>query len=198
MDLRQRMKLLTGAVCLGLAAAGARATERLTVGGLGEPAFADRETSATFALPQANERNWRLTLSPGAMTASNRVDAVFGIDADSDSVLSPDETLAVIGFERGSWFILGGENLEQRWTAAASPAGGPLVFDVRFSGEGAMRGFTFRDKGGAVSFAELPPMAAFLNPAQWRTMRLTARGGDARTEMFQVSVFPSGSTFRLK
>ena len=51
-------------VCLAvLALTAALAAERIRVESLGEPPFADRETSATFALPQAQERNWRLEIS---------------------------------------------------------------------------------------------------------------------------------------
>ena len=96
--------------------------ERVTVaGGLGAPAFADRETSATFALPQVTEKNWKLTFSPGIMTPSNRVDVAFGFDADGDSVLSHGETDAVVGYEHnGGWFILGGDGLGERWTSGVN------------------------------------------------------------------------------
>ena len=178
----------------------ASGTERITAVGLGAPAFADRETSATFALQQAREKNWRLIFSPGIMTASNRVDVAFGSDTDGDSVLSHAETVAVVGYDCGSWFILGGDGLGERWTGNPNSGAQSLTMDIRLSDAGDVRRVTFRDDRGpfAVTFNGLPPNAAFLNPARWDAARLTARGGGVRAEAFQVSVFPDGTTIILK
>ena len=179
--------------------------ERVTVaGGLGAPAFADRETSATFALPPATEKNWKLTFAPGLMTPSNRVDVAFGFDADGDSVLSHEETDAVIGYEHnGGWFILGGDGLGERWTSGVNGGATALFMSTRLSEAGELRGCTFRDDSGwpamgRVAFAGLPPGAAFLNPARWNAARLTARGGGARAEAFQVLVTHGGTIIIVK
>lgn len=176
--------------------------ERVVVTGLGEPAFADRETSATFALPSATEKNWKLSFSPGTLTQSNRVDVAFGFDADGDSVLSHSETTAVVGFDCGVWFILGGDGLGERWTSGVHWNASALAMNIRLSETGELRGYTFRDNGGwpyaAVTFAGLPPKAAFLDPTRWNAARLTVRGGGVRAEAFQVLVTHDGTTIILK
>lgn len=174
-----------------------RAAERVTVNGLGEPQFADREVSAVFALPQAREKNWRLELSV-AQEQGIRVEAALGSDGNSDDILDDSEVSAIVGFDRGAWFITGGDGLENRWIAAPSPAGGPLTLDIRLSGVGAVKTVAFRDGGGALAFAGLPAVPAWLNPVPWNTVRLVARGAGDREEQLVCTVFGDGSTFILK
>ena len=163
---------------------------------LGEPAFADRETSATFALPGLDGQNWRLALSL-PVTPSNRVDAALGFDADGDGVLGADETSAVVGVDRLSWTVLGGDGLEKRWTAPATA--GPLVMEVNLFTAGGVRRVAFRDGNShAVAFEGLPPRAPFLNPSSWNAVRLTVRGGGIRAEAASVTAFPGGSLIILK
>ena len=173
---------------------------QIAVAGLGAPAFADRETSATFALPQAGEKNWRLRFAPGVMTASNRVDVAFGSDTDGDSVLSHAETVAVVGYDCGLWFILGGDGLGERWSSGVAWSAQSMMMDIRVSEAGELQRVRFfTDRWPyVITFPGLPPLGAFLNPARWDTARLTARGGGARAEAFQVSVFPDGTTIILK
>ena len=180
------------ALCLALSAS---AAERLFVDSLGTPTLADRETSATFALPALDGQNWRLTLAL-PVTPSNRVDAALGFDADGDGALGADETGAVVGVEGLSWTVLGGDGLEERWTAAA--VGGTLVIDIRLALTGGVERVTFRDGGGAVTFAGFPQKAPFLNPAAWNAVRLTARGGGVRAEAAAIASFADGTHIILK
>jgi hypothetical protein len=189
------------AVCAAAVTAAilAPAAERLA-GGLGAPTHADREVSATFALPPPSERNWRLALAPAVMTASNRVEAALGFDADADGALDDFEVSAVVGFDRGAWFVRGGgDGPEERWTAAPSPAGGPLVLDIRLSGAGGAGGAAFRDGGGPLAFAGLPSAPAWLNPSAWNAVRLSARGAGAEGGgRMACAVFADGLAFILK
>jgi hypothetical protein len=178
------------------ASAAAPAAERIRVGDLGEPRFADRETSATFALPAASGRNWRLTLSL-AGTPSNRVEVAFGRDADTNGVLDAEETAATAGWDRGVWAVSGGGGLGERHTA--EPSGGTLTLDIRLPASGgASPAAAFRDGGGPLAFAGLPAAPGWLDPRLWDTARLTARGAGVRAEEALTVSFPDGTSVRLK
>jgi hypothetical protein len=172
-----------------------RGEGRLTAAGLGEPVFADRETSATFALPQAAEKNWRLTLSL-AGTPSNSVEIAFGRDSNTNAVLDAEETAAAVGWDRGVWFASGGPGLEERFTAA--PSGCALTLDVRFAVNGAVKQAAFSEGKSPLPFEGMPAAPAWLDPAGWDTLRLTARGAGVRAEAARVSVFPDGTSVTLK
>jgi hypothetical protein len=190
------VSVAVAAVC---AASGGVAAEtaRFSAAGFGTAEFADGEAVAFHALPAPSGKNWRMTLWPGSAGISNRVEAAFGTDIDGDGALSPAEVSAVIGFERGEWFVLGGRGLENRWAAAA--AGGALVLDVRLSANGAARGVSFRDGGGnAVSFAGLPPSAAWLSPSARGAARVSARGAGGGGERLFISSFPDGTAVIVK
>lgn len=176
------------------ASAAAPAAERVRVESLGEPQFADRETSATFALPAASGRNWRLTLSLEG-TPSNRVEVAFGRDSNTNGVLDAEETAAAAGWDRGVWAVSGGGGLGERHTA--EPSGGALTLDVRLPASGGASP-SFRDGGGPLSFAGLPAAPAWLDPRLWDTARLTARGAGVRAEDAAVVSFPDGTSVRLK
>ena len=194
------------AAVLGLGRVGFGA-ERFSVEGLGAPVFADREVSRTFALPPARNGNWRLELSV-AGTASNHVEVALGTDSDGNGVLEDGETSAVVGWACGEWFVLGGEGLGGRWTAApASSGGGMLVMDIRTAVSGVWEGVSFRDGGGAAGLGELGiwnqelgirAAPAWLNPAAWDAARVTARGAGDRGEAARVSVFADGAILILK
>ena len=176
------------------ASAAAPAAERVRVESLGEPRFADRETSATFALPAASGRNWRLTLSL-AGTPSNRVEVAFGRDSNTNGVLAAEEIAASVSWDRGVWAVSGGEGLGERHTA--EPSGDTLTLDIRLPSSGGAPA-SFRDGGGPLAFAGLPAAPAWLDPRLWDTARLTARGAGVRAEDASVVSFPDGTSVRLK
>ncbi|MBP5226406.1 MAG: hypothetical protein J6336_03390 [Kiritimatiellae bacterium] len=170
------------------------AGDRLTVGELPEPAYPDREVSAVFPLPEWGERNVRMTLSAAPRTET-RVGAALGTDADGDGALDDDETAVELGWDRGVWFILGGEEPGECLTAPPSRAGGPMVMEIRLSPDGAIERIIFRDTGGALDFGTVP--SAWLVPSAWNAVRLTARGPGGRGERFEYAVFPDGLTLIL-
>ncbi|MDD3585410.1 MAG: hypothetical protein PHG74_15485, partial [Kiritimatiellae bacterium] len=90
------------------AAALAAGAATLEVQPLPEPATADREVSATHALPAAGpdgSRVFRLELVFDA-TPSNHVQVCLGRDtAPADGVLDAGETDLAIGWDRGGWFL---------------------------------------------------------------------------------------------
>ena len=185
------------AICLALAAAvsAAGAAQRLALPGAGATTSDDLESSETFALPPASEGNWRLTLTLEG-TPSNRVEIAFGRDANTDTALGADETAAMIGWDRGMWFASGGPGLEELFTAA--PSGDTLTLDISISASGAVRLATFSEGGRPLPFPGMAAVPAWLDPRKWDTARLTARGGGARAESAEISVFPDGTLIRLK
>jgi hypothetical protein len=187
---------LSCAAAFALAAASALPAERLSMGGAGEPVFADRETSAAFALPEPGENgNWRLTLTLDG-TPSNAVELAFGRDSNSNAVLDVEEICASVGWDRGVWFAGGAPALSERFTAA--PSGHSLTLDVRIPKSGAAPSAAFSGNGAPIAFAGLPKSPAWLDPRQWDTAVLTARGGGARAEAAEIRVFPGGTTIILK
>jgi hypothetical protein len=178
-------------------ACGGRIEERFAAEGLGEPQFADREVSAVFALPPPAEKIWRMELS-SLQGAGIRVEAALGFDADADGVLDDGEVSAIFGTDRNEFCVTGGDGLEERWTAAPSPAGGPLALEIRIAAGGGVRNAAFRDGGGALSFAGLPAAPAWLDPSAWNAVRLTARGAGDRGERLACAIFADGSTLILK
>lgn len=173
----------------------APAAERLAVPGAGEPAFADGETSSTFALPRADGRNWRLTLCL-AGTPSNRVEIAFGRDANTNGVLDAEETSASVGWDRGVWAASGGEWLGERYTAA--PSGCALTLDVRFSGDGAAESAAFSEGGVPLAFDGLAAAPAWLDPRPWDLARLTARGAGVRAESAEIVSFQDGTSVTIR
>jgi hypothetical protein len=191
------MNLKRAAICMAVASAALfpAAAERLTVAGLGEPVSADRETSAAFALPRPSERNWRLSLSLEG-TPSNSVEIAFGRDANTNAMLDAEETAAAVGWDRGTWFASGGPGLEERFTAP--PSGCSLTLDIRSAVNGAVKQAACSEGGSPLPVEGMPAAPAWLDPAGWDTLRLTARGAGVRAEAARVSVFPDGTSVTFK
>jgi len=176
----------------------ASASERVSVEGFGASVSADGEVSAARALPRGPSwaRNWRMEVRASG-GAGVHVEAALGAGVNGDGILEDGEVTAALGWDRGVWFILGGEGPGERWTAPA--ADGTLVMDVRVRADGSAASVSFRDGGGAaVSFAGLPEAPAWLSPPGWDMARLTARGAGDRGEGFSFAVFADGSLLILK
>ena len=171
------------------------AAERLVLSGLGEPPFADSETSSTFALPRADGQNWRLTLCL-AGTPSNRVEIAFGRDANTNGVLDAEEMSAAVGWDRGVWAAAGGAGLGERYTAAPSDCA--LTLDVRLAADGSAESAAFREPAAPLAFEGLAAMPAWLDPRQWDIARLTARGAGVRAEAAEIVSFADGTSVRIK
>ena len=178
----------------------ASASERVSVEGFGASVSADGEVSAARALPRGPSwaRNWRMEVRASG-GAGVHVEAALGAGVNGDGILEDGEVTAALGWDRGVWFILGGEGLGERWTAPSSaPSGGTLAMDVRVRADGSASAVSFRDGGGEVAFAGLPEAPAWLSPPGWGAARLTARGTGGRGEGFSCAVFADGSLLILK
>ena len=185
------------------AAALAAGAATLEVPRLPEPATADREVSATHALPAApgGPRVFRLELVFEA-TPSNHVQVCLGRDAaPADGVLDAGETDLAIGWDRGGWF-LSPRGLRARHAVPAASSNGTqrLTALIRVTASGVCLPPAFTDRDGAVTFAGLPPppLPEWLHPGTWDTLRVTARGADAPQERIKTVFAPDGARITIK
>ena len=188
------------AITAAAVAAGAAALEAPR---LPEPATADREVSATHALPAApgGPRVFRLELVFEA-TPSNHVQVCLGRDtAPADGVLDAGETDLAIGWDRGGWF-LSPRGLRARHAVPAASSNGTqrLTALIRVTASGVCLPPAFTDRDGAVAFAGLPqpPLPEWLRPGTWDTLRVTARGADAPQERIKTVFAPDGARITIK
>ena len=188
------------AIAAAALAAGAAALEAPR---LPEPATADREVSATHALPAApgGPRVFRLELVFEA-TPSNHVQVCLGRDtAPADGVLDAGETDLAIGWDRGGWF-LSPRGLRTRHAVPAASSNGTqrLTALIRVTASGVCLPPAFTDRDGAVTFAGLPPppLPEWLHPGTWDTLRVTARGADAPQERIKTVFAPDGARITIK
>ena len=185
------------------AAALAAGAATLEVPRLPEPATADREVSATHALPAApgGPRVFRLELVFEA-TPSNHVQVCLGRDtAPADGVLDAGETDLAIGWDRGGWF-LSPRGLRARHAVPAASSNGTqrLTALIRVTASGVCLPPAFTDRDGAVAFAGLPqpPLPEWLHPGTWDTLRVTARGADAPQERITIMSAPDATRITIK
>jgi len=171
---------------------------------LPEPAAADRETSASHALPADSPggmNTFRLELSFEA-TPSNNVQVSLGRDAaPADGALDAGEADVTVGWDRGEWFIAP-RGLRSRHAAPAATSNGlqKLTAFIRVTTTGGCPPPSFADRDGAVVFAGLPagPLPGWLRPDTWDTLRVTARGADAPQETVIAVFAPDGTRLELK
>ena len=186
------------------AAALAAGAATLEVQPLPGPATADREVSATHALPAAGPdgpRVFRLELVFEA-TPSNHVQVCLGRDtAPADGVLDAGETDLAIGWDRGGWF-LSPRGLRARHAVPAASSNGTqrLTALIRVTAAGDCLPPAFTDRDGAVAFAGLPqpPLPEWLHPGTWDTLRVTARGADAPQERITIMSAPDATRITIK
>jgi len=135
-------------------------------------------------------------------TLSNNVQMAFGTDIDKDGRLPAEETSATVGWDRGTWFIRSCDLLH-RFTYvpqnASTATSRTLRMTVRLNADGIPIGLTFKDGAGApLLFDGLEGIPAWINPKQWDTAALTARGWDARDEQAAFSFVLDGTQIFLR
>lgn len=156
-------------------------------------------TNMPFTAWQRNLRDFTVNLSFVA-TPSNNVEVAFGVDADDDGLLSPDESDLTLGWDCGSWFVEDGESGER---FVAAPTGGFGAHDftlrVRLSHNGSIESVRFLDNGTAVFTEIAASKPAWLHAPAWNRVRLVGRGENVRAgERFTAQVTPQGTSMRLR
>jgi hypothetical protein len=135
-------------------------------------------------------------------TASNNVQIAFGKDADNDGKLPAEETAATVGWDRGAWFVQSGD-LRTVFTNTPSDSAQvmsrTLKMSVRINASGTPLTVTFQNQAGAtVAFAGLGGVPSWINPKEWDTAALTARGWGERGETAQISFMLDGTKILLR
>ena len=164
---------------------------------LGESLFVDTEVSTNVPAPACGVDPHRTGFTlEFAGSPSNAVEVAFGIDANSDGALTPDEASLVIGWECGAWFIRN-ENDGDVFTEPATTATGPqaLYVSMRAGRSGRISSFLARSGNTPlfVGLASAPP--SWLHDCAWNRCRFTARGVDGHNASFLVSATPDGMSF---
>jgi hypothetical protein len=189
------------AVAAAVLAAGAAT---LDVPRLPPPETADREVSASSALPAGRLdglRVFRLELAFDA-TPSNNVQVSLGRDnAPADGRLDAGETYLAIGWNRGEWF-LSPRGLRVRHAAPAASSNGAqrLTAHIRVTSQGVCLPPSFADRDGEIAFGSLEttPFPEWLRPDAWDHLRVTARGADTPQENIKAVFAPDGARISVK
>lgn len=138
------------------------------------PAYADCEVSSnlTFNTGDANKRFLMVDLHVNA-TLTNALQVAFGVDANADGCLAPDETQMRLGWECGAWFVQDERSgWSQRWTKDAAVRS--LEYRLRYNRLRIPTSLEVKDGGRAFySSRDLPP--TLFNQA-WNCLRITVRG----------------------
>ena len=181
-----------------LAATAAFAAD-VSIGHLPACGYADTETSTNvpFAFVRSGVRNFEFDLCL-AGTPSNNVQLAFGRDADSDGVLSVDETDMSFGWDCGEWRIVNVTNGALRVSASATTN---LVKNLKWNlrvRRGIPRYLALTENGVAL-FPECAdsPERWFYTPG-WNLLRLTVRGVDAAQESARVKLNIVGYAIDLR
>ena len=186
------MKRLLTFLCLAFAGAASAATT--TLAPLPSPEHLDMEVMTNCAMTAWTEltRKFDFTLEFNA-TPSNNVQIAFGTDADTNGILSAEETAMVIGWDCGNWFVSRQqEDTRFSETNAVQTERKTLHFEMRVRDDGTPRELAIKD-GSAAIFQELTASRpTWIYDKAWNLIRLTARGVDAQKEQFKIQIAPDG------
>ena len=148
----------------------------------------DTETSTNMPFAVGVDGAGRFTLSLSCLaTPSNNVEAAFGRDVDQDGVLSLGETVFVVGWDCGAWFLrqgCDGNRIEE--LSASTNDMKTLILHLRFGASGHPRRLEAMADGQSAfaQFAVDPP--PWLNIRSCDFMRLNGRGLEGHGESFET------------
>ena len=161
---------------------------------LEDAVFADTEASTNVPAPvcTGDPHVFSFTMD-FAGSPSNAVEIAFGVDADADGALAPDEARLVIGWDCAAWFVRNEAEGETVWEPAAVSSGAQsLSVLMRVGREG--RPSSFVVNGGDAplftGFASAP--SPWLHDCSWNLCRITSRGVGSHDASFLVSSSPDG------
>ena len=161
---------------------------------LGAPSFVDTEASTNMPPPACAGDPHSMAFSLDFTgTPSNAVEIAFGVDADSDGALTPDEARIVVGWDCAAWFLRNeadGETLSE--PASVVSGSQTLSVSMRIGRDG--RPSSFAASGGNAplftNLASAPP--SWLHDCSWNLCRVTSRGVGSHNASFVVSSTPDG------
>lgn len=167
------------------------------------PVHADREVSQDAAVAGCGGQT-RIVNVELAFTAtpSNNVQIAFGPDLNGDGRLSFGEVRMTLGWDCGRWFIASGDQVQQFTYAPEGAATGSvyrtLKMPMRLNDAGVPLSLTFTDSNSPFTFGGLTDVPAWVRPREWGTLRLTARGWDARDGDALVKMSLDGNVIILR
>ncbi len=164
---------------------------------LGNSQYADTEVSTNVAFAAWTERMFAFAYELDFNgTPSNNVQVAFGIDADGDMILSPEEERLVVGWDCGEWFV---RNVAEGIDLAQAPLAddGPQLFrfSLRFGSGGNFGPLDIRDSGTPTFHALAAEPPSWLHDRRWNRCRVTARGVDVHASSFVVKATQNGTRF---
>ena len=164
---------------------------------LGNSQYADTEVSTNVAFAAWAERMFAFAYELDFNgTPSNNVQVAFGIDADGDMILSPEEERLVVGWDCGEWFV---RNVAEGIDLAQVPLAddGPQLFrfSLRFGSDGSFGPLDIRDGGTPTFHALVAESPSWLHDRRWNLCRVTARGVDVHASSFVVKATQNGTRF---
>ncbi len=129
---------------------------------------------------------------------SNNVEIALGVDVDLDDSLSLAEEELSLGWDCGSWFVLGGKDEALLQEVESSIGQQKFVYHINVNRVGAVRQLAISNLTHQVftTLSETKPVWAY-NP-NWNLMRLTARGFHNPTNQFTVKLIKAGLVIRIK
>ena len=161
---------------------------------LEDAVFADTEASTNVPPPVSTGDPHVFSFTMDfAGSPSNAVEIAFGVDADADGALAPDEARLVVGWDCAAWFVRNeaeGETLSEPAAVVAGPQ--TLSVSMRIGRNG--RPSSCAVNGGSAplftGLASAPP--AWLHDCSWNLCRITSRGVGSHGASFLVSSSPDG------
>ena len=165
------------------------------------PVHIDTEisTNCILRIGDGVSRTFAFTLDFDA-TPSNNVQIAFGHDADTDGVLSIEETRMTIGWDCGAWFVNGAAEEADGLSETPTVRDGrkALRFELLLQADGSPHWLTIRDGENDLFQALSASLPAWMYDSSWDLMRLTARGVDAPNECFEAHIEPDRMIFLLR
>ena len=161
---------------------------------LEDAVFADTEVSTNVPPPVCADAPHAFSFTIDfAGSPSNAVEIAFGVDADADGALAPDEARLVVGWDCAVWFVRNeaeGETFSEPAAVVAGPQ--TLSVSMRIGRNG--RPSSCAVNGGSAplftGLASAPP--AWLHDCSWNLCRITSRGAGSHNASLLVSSSPDG------
>src|SRR5574344_2336925 len=171
-----------------------RAAARFGVPPLPARPFADTyiSTNIAFSAGDASVRTFSLSLALDA-SLSNTVQLAFGMDADSDGVLSWAETDFLLGWRCGGWFFRDKVTSTEAFVAREA---GPRTLDwaLTVGPDQVPRSLTAKEGSLGLGFAASRGM---FDPS-WNRVRVTLRGLPGPIYAANGGVFAPGFSVRIR
>lgn len=190
------MKVLLGLACV--AACSCAVAVELSPGQLPRSDFADTEvtTNCSFVFPRY-VHDFRFSVEFTA-TPSNNVQLAFGTDADTNGVLSAEETGMRIGWDCGYW-RLGSPQAEDALVGEAVTAAErkTLLWDMTVR-RGRPWHLALTENGETVFPEQAEAPLPRLVIRDWNAVRLTVRGVDGPNEVVSIEADERGTAFILR